>query len=46
MFSIVVIAVAVGVFTMYVRHERQMRRRRAELAEGTSAASSDERDPR
>jgi hypothetical protein len=33
MFSIVVIAVAVGVFTMYFRHELQLRRkRRAELA--------------
>jgi hypothetical protein len=35
MFSIVVIAVAIGVFTMYFRHERQLRRkRRAELARG------------
>jgi hypothetical protein len=35
MFSIVVIAVAVGVFTMYFRHERQLRRKRkAELARG------------
>jgi multisubunit Na+/H+ antiporter MnhB subunit len=35
MFSIVVIAVAIGVFTMYFRHDRQMRRkRRAELARG------------
>jgi hypothetical protein len=33
MFSIVVIAVAIGVFTMYFRHDRAMRRkRRAELA--------------
>ena len=35
MFSIVVIAVAIGVFTMYIRHERYLRRkRRAELARG------------
>jgi len=35
MFSIVVIAVAVGVFTMYIRHELYMRRkRRAELTPG------------
>jgi hypothetical protein len=35
MFSIVVIAVAIGVFTMYFRHERQLRqKRRAELARG------------
>jgi hypothetical protein len=35
MFSIVVIAVAIGVFTMYFRHELQLRRkRRAELARG------------
>ncbi len=35
MFSIVVIAVAVGVSTMYIRHEMYMRRkRRAELARG------------
>jgi hypothetical protein len=35
MFSIVVIAVAIGVFTMYTRHELQLRRkRRAELARG------------
>jgi hypothetical protein len=35
MFSIVVIAVAIGVFTMYFRHDLQMRRkRRAELARG------------
>jgi hypothetical protein len=35
MFSLVVIAVAAGVFTMYFRHDRQMRRkRRAELAAG------------
>jgi hypothetical protein len=33
MFSIVVIAVAIGVFAMYFRHDRQIRRnRRAELA--------------
>ncbi len=33
MFSIVVIAVAASVFTMYIRHEMYMRRkRRAELA--------------
>jgi hypothetical protein len=38
MFSIVVIAVAIGVFTMYVRHELYMRRkRRAELAPGDQA---------
>jgi hypothetical protein len=36
MFSLVVIAVAISVITMYVRHDRFMRRkRRAELAEGT-----------
>ena len=36
MFSIVVIAVAIGVFTMYIRHEVAMRRkRRAELAQGS-----------
>jgi hypothetical protein len=35
MFSIVVIAVAVGVFTMYIRHELQLRRkRRAALPPG------------
>jgi hypothetical protein len=35
MFSIVVLAVAIGVFTMYIRHELQLRRkRRAELARG------------
>jgi len=35
MFSIVVIAVAIGVFTMYFRHERQLRqKRRAALAPG------------
>ena len=35
MFSIVVIAVAIGVFTMYIRHEMYMRRkRRSELAAG------------
>jgi len=35
MFSIVVIAVAVGVFTMYIRHELHLRRkRRAELSPG------------
>jgi hypothetical protein len=35
MFSIVVIAVAIGVVTMYIRHERHLRRRRrAELAQG------------
>jgi hypothetical protein len=35
MFSIVVIAVAVGVFTMYIRHELQLRRkRRAALSPG------------
>jgi hypothetical protein len=28
MFSIVVLAVAIGVFTMYFRHERQLRRKR------------------
>ncbi len=28
MFSIVVAAVAVGVFTMYIRHELQLRRKR------------------
>jgi hypothetical protein len=28
MFSIVVIAVAIGVFTMYARHELQLRRKR------------------
>jgi len=28
MFSIVVIAVAIGVFTMYTRHELQLRRKR------------------
>jgi len=28
MFSIVVIAVAVGVFTMYIRHELHLRRKR------------------
>jgi hypothetical protein len=44
MFSIVVIVVAVGVFTMYIRHDRLMRRRRrAELAAG-DAASKTERD--
>jgi hypothetical protein len=43
MFSIVVIAVAVGVFVMYFRHDRQMRRkRRAELAAGD--AGKPERD--
>ena len=37
MFSIVVIAVAVGVFAMYFRHAAQMRRKRqAELAAGES----------
>lgn len=35
MFSIVVIAVAIGVFTMYFRHEQLLRRkRRDELARG------------
>jgi multisubunit Na+/H+ antiporter MnhB subunit len=35
MFSVVVIAVAIGVFTMYFRHERQLRqKRRAALARG------------
>lgn len=35
MFSIVVIAVAIGVFTMYFRHERELRRkRRAALVRG------------
>jgi hypothetical protein len=35
MFSIIVAAVAVGVFTMYIRHELQLRRkRRAALARG------------
>lgn len=35
MFSIIVIAVAASVFTMYIRHEMYLRRkRRAELARG------------
>jgi hypothetical protein len=39
MFSIIVIAVAIGVFTMYFRHDRQMRRkRRAELARGDDSS--------
>jgi hypothetical protein len=48
MFSLVVIAVAIGVFTMYFRHERQLRRkRRAELARGDdSAPPPGEHDPR
>ncbi|HEU4733684.1 MAG TPA: hypothetical protein VFT22_37580 [Kofleriaceae bacterium] len=47
MFSLIVIAVAVGVFTMYIRHDLQMRRkRRAELARGEdSDAPSDRPDP-
>jgi hypothetical protein len=28
MFTIIVIGVAIGVFTMYFRHDRQMRRKR------------------
>jgi hypothetical protein len=35
MFSIVVLAVVAAVFTMYIRHEMYLRRkRRAELAKG------------
>lgn len=34
MFSFIVIGVVIAVVTMYVRHEREMRRRR--LAEGAS----------
>ena len=41
MFSIVVIAVAIGVFTMYIRHELHMRRkRRAELPPGEDPPST------
>jgi hypothetical protein len=48
MFSIVVIAVVMGVFTMYARHELQMRRRRrAELAERAAPPPPpSDRDPR
>jgi hypothetical protein len=49
MFSIVVIAVAIGVFTMYFRHDRQMRRkRRDQLARGAAGDDSpppSHRDP-
>jgi hypothetical protein len=43
MFTIVVIGVAVGVFTMYVRHDRQMRRKRS--AEPTQPAPSESPPP-
>ena len=44
MFSIVVIAVALGVFTMYFRHSHQMRKkRRAELADGDASRTEKER---
>jgi hypothetical protein len=42
MFSLIVIAVAVGVFAMYFRHDRQMRRkRRAELEAGQDSPPSE-----
>ncbi|HET9624071.1 MAG TPA: hypothetical protein VFP84_22015 [Kofleriaceae bacterium] len=34
MFTIIVIAVAIGVFTMYFKHDREMRRRKRELPPG------------
>jgi hypothetical protein len=41
MFTIVVIAVAIGVVTMYVRHELYLRRkRRAELPDGSPRAEN------
>jgi hypothetical protein len=45
MFSIVVIAVAIGVVTMYVRHELHMRRkRRAELPPGPAGPAAPDGD--
>jgi hypothetical protein len=41
MFSIVVLGVAIGVFTMYFRHEAQLRRRRrAQLPRGEDPPTS------
>jgi hypothetical protein len=46
MFTIVVIGIAIGVFTMYFRHDRQMRRKRlAEVSGGPPPADPDRRDP-
>jgi hypothetical protein len=43
MFTIIVIGVAIGVFTMYVRHDRQMRRKRR--AEATALAPPESPPP-
>ena len=46
MFTIVVIGIAIGVFTMYFRHDRQMRRKRlAEASALPPPADPDRRDP-
>jgi hypothetical protein len=50
MFTIVVIGIAIGVFTMYFRHDRQMRRKRlaetaAEPRPGSPPADPGRRDP-
>jgi hypothetical protein len=43
MFTIVVIGIAIAVFTMYFRHDRQMRRKR--LAEAEPRPASPPADP-
>jgi hypothetical protein len=46
MFTIVVIGIAIGVFTMYFRHDRQMRRKRlTEASGGPPPTDPGHRDP-